>query len=79
MKDPSLHGASVVAGKTTMMEDSILGISCVTADRCDANTTLCTYKRSGHFNQNGGFHKAFPERMVEEILQFFLRVDSLTL
>lgn len=47
------------------------GILCLTSSStCHANTTICTYKHSGHFNSQS-FGKAFP--MANEVMNFFAR------
>lgn len=47
-----------------------LGIRCLTSSNCMANTTICTYERSGHFNKPS-FEKAFP--MASDVMNFFAR------
>ena len=44
--------------------------SCYSYEKCQANTTYCSYKNKGHFNK-GGFANSFP--MSEEIVDFFAR------
>ena len=46
------------------------GIQCLTSSNCHANTTICTYEHSGHFNSQS-FDKAFP--MASEVMNFFAR------
>lgn len=46
------------------------GILCLTSSNCLANTTICTYEHSGHFN-SGSFDKTFP--MASEVMNFFAR------
>eukprot|EP00573_Skeletonema_grethae_P013779 CAMPEP_0201703676 /NCGR_PEP_ID=MMETSP0578-20130828/40368_1 /ASSEMBLY_ACC=CAM_ASM_000663 /TAXON_ID=267565 /ORGANISM="Skeletonema grethea, Strain CCMP 1804" /LENGTH=319 /DNA_ID=CAMNT_0048191513 /DNA_START=202 /DNA_END=1161 /DNA_ORIENTATION=- len=47
------------------------GIFCLTSSsNCHANTTICTYEHSGHFNRPS-FDKAFP--MANEVMNFFAR------
>ena len=46
------------------------GIQCQTSSNCKANTTICMYEHSGHFN-TGPFHIAFL--MASEVMNFFAR------
>ena len=46
------------------------GIRCLTSPNCNANTTICTYEHSGHFNRPS-FEEAFP--MANEVVNFFAR------
>ena len=47
------------------------GIECLTSSSNDkANTTICLYEHSGHFN-SPSFGKAFP--MADEVINFFAR------
>jgi poly(3-hydroxybutyrate) depolymerase len=46
------------------------GIQCLTSSNCMANTTICMYENSGHFNKPS-FQKAFP--MAKDVMNFFAR------
>lgn len=52
----------------TSYADTDEGIQCLTATNCTANTTICLYDHSGHFNQMS-FDTAFP--MANEVMNFF--------
>jgi hypothetical protein len=67
-----------LATTATLSKEGEGAVQCVTAERCDANTTLCSYTHSGHFNKNGDFYSSFPKGMIEEILIFFYNVETIT-
>lgn len=54
----------------TSYTDTDEGIRCLTSSNCNANTTICTYEHSGHFNRPS-FDRAFP--MANEVVNFFAR------
>ncbi|OEU11639.1 hypothetical protein FRACYDRAFT_244757 [Fragilariopsis cylindrus CCMP1102] len=55
---------------TTTYTDKERGIECRAGVGCTANTTLCVYEHSGHFN-SGSFSRSFP--MFQEVGEFFAR------
>jgi poly(3-hydroxybutyrate) depolymerase len=56
---------------TTTYTDKERGIECRAGVGCTANTTLCVYEHSGHFNSGGSFSRSFP--MFQEVGEFFAR------
>jgi len=55
---------------TTVFKDIVKGIECRSGNGCVANSTLCVYENSKHFNMPS-FSRAFP--MFEEVGHFLAR------